>query len=463
MERMTGPDALMLNMETSTTPMHTLKVAILDSSNRGAPVTLAELRALVPRYLGHFPRATQRIEALRGHRGRPFWVPDMSFRIAHHIDEHTLPAPGDQSQLDELLAALATKRLSRDRPLWAMTLVHGLRGDRQAVVIRVHHAVVDGLAALNCFRTVTSDSPGATAAEPNPWSVEDATPPERAEMRAMARRESVRLMRDLPNVVSDVYRTGVAARRFEQRRAVPHFMGADRTSFNTPSSHRRRCASASIPLADVRRVAVATGTTVNGAFHGIVAGAIRAERLARRERTDRPAVGMFGVCRDLSSPRRQGNELATATVYLHTEIVDPVERVRATASSCAAAVSLRRQLGFDLTEHLATYTGRLGPWARPIAAPIAPLVMNHITTANMPGPKEHRWIGDVKVEQWTSFALAIAPADVNLTAYSYAGQLSMGLITTPESMADPAAFLGRVQSSLDELTSALRTAEMLDR
>jgi WS/DGAT/MGAT family acyltransferase len=463
MQRMSGPDALMLNMETSTTPMHTLKVAILDPSARGTPVTLDELRALIPRYLGHFPRATQRVEALRGHRGRPFWVPDMSFRISNHLDEHTLPGPGEQSQLDVLLASLATKQLSRDRPLWAMTLVHGLQDGRQAVVIRVHHAVVDGLAALNCFRAVTSDTPGAVGAEPYPYAVDDVSPPDRAEMRAIARRDSMRLFRELPQVAADVYRAGVAARRFDQRRAVPHFMGADRTSFNTPSSHRRRCASASIPLADVRQVAVATGTTVNGAFHGIVAGAIRAERLARRERTDRPSVGMFGVCRDLKSPRRQGNELATATVYLHTEITDPIERVRATASSCAAAVALRRQLGFDLTEHLATYTGRLGPWARPIAAPIAPLVMNHITTANMPGPKEHRWIGNVKVEQWTSFALAIAPADVNLTAYSYAGQLSMGLITTPESMADPAAFLGRVQTSLDELTAALHAAEMLDR
>ena len=87
------------------------------------------------------------------------------------------------------------------------------------------------------------------------------------------------------------------------------------------------------------------------------------------------------------------------------------------------------------------------------------MVMNNITTANMPGPRETRWIGDIEVVDWISFALAIAPADVNLTAYSYAGRISMGLIATPESMPDPAGFIERVREALDEVAAALADQE----
>ena len=68
---------------------------------------------------------------------------------------------------------------------------------------------------------------------------------------------------------------------------------------------------------------------------------------------------------------------------------------------------------------------------RILAAHRMPRVMNNITTANMPGPKKTRWVGDIEVVDWVSFALAIAPADVNLTAYSYAGRITMGLVSTP--------------------------------
>ena len=75
-------------------------------------------------------------------------------------------------------------------------------------------------------------------------------------------------------------------------------------------------------------------------------------------------------------------------------------------------------------------------------APHVPKVVNNITTANVAGPQHLRWFGDVAVVDWISYAVAVAPADVNLTAYSYDGRLSIGLVATPESMPDPAGVPG---------------------
>ncbi|WP_374247454.1 wax ester/triacylglycerol synthase domain-containing protein [Gordonia sp. ABSL49_1] len=451
MERMTGPDALMLNMETPSTPMHTLKVAVLDTSRRGRVVTLAELREVLPGYLGRFPRATQRLEYLSGYGARPFWVRDKDFDIDAHLDEMVLEAPGGRNELDAVLADLAVRKLDRTQPLWALTLVHGLADGRQAVVIRVHHAVADGLAALNTFMAATS-LPGQQVT-PAPIGSLNSGHDARGLFRA-ARSESWKLLRGVPTVVGDFARAAHVKRNATGRGRIPKPLTVRRNSFNARSGAQRVCASGDIPLASVQRVALATDTTVNGALHGIIAGAKRAELLARGEEPG-ISVTVFGVCRDLASTRTEGNEIATAAAYLRTDLADPVERVVETAASCEATVRRRRDLGFDLTAKVATYTGRLGPVFRAVAAHRAPLVMNNITTANMPGPRETRWVGDIEVVDWISFALAIAPADVNLTAYSYAGRISMGLIATPESMPEPAEFIDRVRESLAEVETAL--------
>ncbi|MEP9416852.1 wax ester/triacylglycerol synthase domain-containing protein [Gordonia sp. VNQ95] len=457
-ERFSGPDALMFNMETPTTPMHTLKVAILDTRRRGRPVTLGELVDVLPDYLGMFPRATQRVQCAPGRKARPFWVADEDFDVADHLDEISLPAPGGRAQLDAALSELAVHQLDRSRALWALTLVHGLAGGRQAVVVRVHHAVADGLAALNTLMAATSEEGGVVEVAPvrRPHTL-----PSRADLTRSARRESRSLLAAIPRVMSTFARAARIASDTDAAEHIPRPLTVRRTSFNTPSGGERVCASGGIPLADVQRIAVALGTTVNGALHGIIAGAMRSELADRGDDLTHRSVTVFGVCRDLASTRTRGNEIATAAAYMRTDIADPVERITATAESCAAAVGRRKKVGFEMTDRMSTYTGRLAPTFRNLAAHRAPRIMNTITTANMAGPRQTRWVGGVEVIDWISFALAIAPADVNLTTYSYAGTLSMGLIATPESMPDPHRFLRRVAESLDEVHAALSDRGLL--
>jgi WS/DGAT/MGAT family acyltransferase len=447
MERMTGPDALMLNLECATVPMHTLKIVVLDPGPRGRQVTLPELRAAVAPYLGLVPRATQKVYAAPGCGGRPFWVHDPGFDLDRHLDQVTL-ADGSRAGLDQLCARLAERHLDRSGPLWSMTLVHGLAQGRQAVVVRLHHAVSDGLAALNTFLAASTEHRGEVA----PIVPEEpAVAPAPHEVRRQVRRELPAAVAGLPRLV----RTGVATRRassgFAGRDHVPAALSGVRTSFNARGGGARVCASGELELEQLKQVGRATGATVNGVLHAVIAGAMREEYAARGDSLDRPAVATFGVAADTSSTRRWGNEIAPASVFLHVEVADAAERLRATSRSCLLGVELRRRRGFKLTEQAFTYVPRLAPAVRRLLAPHVPRVVNNITTANVAGPRYTRWFGDVAVAGWISYAVAVAPADVNLTAYSYAGRLSIGLVATPESMPDPAAFLARLQPALDEL------------
>jgi WS/DGAT/MGAT family acyltransferase len=468
MERITGADALFLHLDRRGTPLHTLKVAVLDYSRRGRPVTLDELRSAVGTRLGVIPRATQRVVKAPGFGGRPFWVEDPNFSLDAHLDECTLDPPGGQAQLDTLYSELATKRLDQCRPLWSMTLVHGLAepadtsegatqvrgsGRCQAVVVRVHHAVTDGLGAVNLLMACTTSSP---------WEVVPRYPPEspararRVELFRRAMGDVGPWAREFGRVVTEGVRSWRRARAFRAEAPdLPPFLGSKRNFANARSGARRVCASASLAFDDVRAVAKATDTSVNGVLHAVIASAMRKELLERGADLTTPTVAAFGISADpTESPRRWGNHVTPTNVALFSNLDDPMGRLRYTARSCREGVELRRTTGLNMASKWADYTCRLGPAFQRAFAYRWPRIVNHVTTANVPGPGSTRWVGAVEVIQWFSFAVAVAPSNVNVTVYSYAGRMNIGLVTTPEVFSDPHAFTDHMASSLVELTHA---------
>ena len=457
-ERMVGADAFFWHMERPDTPMHTLKVVVLDPSRADGPLTLGDLERVLPRHLGLVRRAHQRVQPVPGFGGKPFWV-DVDVHVPDHLDERRVDAPGDRAAFDRLCSALATEQLDRSRPLWAMTLVHGLEGGRQAVVVRVHHAVMDGLAALNTFVAATADQPGQALRErPAPAAAVLDPVAMRRHAASGLRTGVARTARAVRALVAEQR----ATREFGDVSQVPTGL-VPRTSLNRPSGEVRTCVSTHLDLADLKSLATAAGVTLNGALHAVITEAMREELLARGETPDRPLVALFAVAEDTSSTRRWGNRLSSARAYLRTDLERPLDRLHETARSCLLTVDLRRRRGFDLTQRSHDLFGRLGPTLRAGVAHVIPRVSNHITTANVRGPATARWIGDHEVVDWVSFSLAVAPADLNLTGYSYDGQFRIGFVCTPESMPEPRVFLDRLPVALGRLLAVAGSQGGADR
>ena len=456
MEHMSGSDAVLFHMEDDETPVHTLKVVVLDPSRRGRPVTLDDIALAVGSRLGMVPRATQKVVAAPGFGGRPFWVDDVDFELKRHLDERTVAAPGDGAQLDAVYSDLASEFLPRDRPLWAMTLVHGLEGGCQAIVVRVHHAVADGLGALHTFLAATTDEPGQVA------PIEPAVigrAPSRRRLAVTAAGDAIRTWRALPALARDVAAARRSVRPHRNDPDIPSFIQFGRTSLNRASGAARTCATGSLDLATVRAVGKATDTTVNGVLHALIAGAVRAELAARGEDISRPTIASFGIATDPSdTERRYGNQVTPTFVWLHSELGDARARLEATARSCRVAVDVRRAAGLDLTDAFSARAPRLLNAFRRTAAKHTTMNPTHIVTANVAGPRSRRWLGDIEVVDWFSFAIAMLPASVNVTVHSYDGRMNIGLVADPAAMPEPRAFIDRVTSELEVLAEATSVA-----
>ncbi|HET7421681.1 MAG TPA: wax ester/triacylglycerol synthase family O-acyltransferase [Candidatus Dormibacteraeota bacterium] len=155
-ERTTAVEASFLALEREGLSMHVAGVVLLAG---GRPVTLRDLKHLVATRVRRLPRFGQRAHTPFGGRSSS-WVQVARIDYGAHLFHHELPAPGRASQLHELCARIHEQPLDRDRPLWEMHLIDGLAGGAQALVIKTHHAITDGLAGMEIAEVMFDPAAG---------------------------------------------------------------------------------------------------------------------------------------------------------------------------------------------------------------------------------------------------------------------------------------------------------------
>jgi WS/DGAT/MGAT family acyltransferase len=157
-ERMSGADALLWTI--STDPVMRPTIVAVVALDR-APSWL-ELRARVDDLTERLPRLRACVAGRGVRHLRPRFVPDEEFELDEHLRRVRLPAHGGRRDVLDLAQAMATSGFDTALPLWEATLVEGVDDDRAVLVMKVHHALIDGvggLAALAHLFDVASPAP----------------------------------------------------------------------------------------------------------------------------------------------------------------------------------------------------------------------------------------------------------------------------------------------------------------
>jgi len=149
MREMAGADAFFLYEETPARHMHTMKIIEVDPSTSQQPLTMERVRqgaALVMPTRRAFRVRPVPIPFGLGH---PFWADAPRLDRDYHFRHVLLEAPGGRDEFDALVSRVASTPLARDRPLWQLYFVEGLAGGRAAYMVKIHHAVADGIASAH--------------------------------------------------------------------------------------------------------------------------------------------------------------------------------------------------------------------------------------------------------------------------------------------------------------------------
>jgi len=157
MDRLNPLDALFVDAEDEDrhTSMAIASIAVFE----GPPPSHDELLAFLAGRLPSVPRYRQKLHTVPLRLGRPVWVEDPGFDLRYHVRRTALPAPGGDEPLGSLMGRVMSQRLDRDHPLWECWAVEGLAEGRWAVISKVHHCMVDGIAGTDLYRVIFDPSP----------------------------------------------------------------------------------------------------------------------------------------------------------------------------------------------------------------------------------------------------------------------------------------------------------------
>jgi diacylglycerol O-acyltransferase / wax synthase len=326
-ERLSIDDQSNLWAEAPDTPMHILAVLQVEPGafvdGRGH-LKLDSIRRRIARRLDRAPRLRQVVRPGTLLTGPPVWIDEVGFDLERHLRVGSIPAPGNEAELLEAVARIDEHRLNRSHALWEMWLFTGLSNGHIAIVLKLHHVIADGLAAVELmasFFDFTPD-PDGDDGPVEPWQPKP--PPMRwTLMRDNATAKVGRLARGLatirrPRAISRTARTTVHALLVlaAQARRAP------RCSINQPIGPRRRLAAIRIPLDEAKAVGHAYGGKVNDLLLAVVAGGLRALLLTRGESIEGLTL-MTSVPVSMRHDSKLGNEVGVITVPLAIDAADP--------------------------------------------------------------------------------------------------------------------------------------------
>ncbi|MFL6098070.1 MAG: wax ester/triacylglycerol synthase domain-containing protein, partial [Blastococcus sp.] len=152
--------------ESENTPMHVGSVAVFD----GPAPSYGDVVRLLLSKMPLVPRYRQRVREVPMQLGRPLWVDDAHFQILYHVRHTAVPGPGSDEQLRNLAGRVLGQRLDMAKPLWELWLVEGLADNRWAIISKVHHCMVDGIAGTDLMQLMFDLEPDAKHEAPKDWT-----------------------------------------------------------------------------------------------------------------------------------------------------------------------------------------------------------------------------------------------------------------------------------------------------
>lgn len=458
-DRLNPLDVSFLYLEGRTTPMHVGGLAVFEPPSEGFDydrfVDLIEQRiALVPRY-------RQKVRSVPGHLANPVWVDDTDFDLGYHVRRSALPRPGSDEQLRELVARVQSRALDRNRPLWEMYLVEGLADGRFAVIQKTHHAMVDGISAVDIGQVILDTTPVPREIPEDLWMPRPE--PGAASLVLDAVSELVRR----PTAVADTVRIGVADARnvvSQVSAAVTGVLSAARvvarpapeSPLNGVIGAQRRFAVARTELEDYRKVRKHQGGTVNDVVLATVAGAVRGWMLSRGEpvKPSTTVRAMVPVSIRADEESAPGNRVSSYLVDLPVGEPNPMVRL----SQVSYAMKAHKESGQSVgAEALMALSGFAPPTLHALGARAANSFTRrlfNVVVTNVPGPQFPLYASGARMlEMFPVIPLAAGQA-VSIGLTSYNGGVYFGLNADRDAMHDIDVLASLIEESLAELVGA---------
>jgi diacylglycerol O-acyltransferase / wax synthase len=451
MEWMSAIDSSFLHVENDTTPMHIGGVSIF----AGPPPDFEDLRAMVAGKLDLVPRYRQKVRFVPLGAGSPVWIDDPHFSLDYHLRHSALPLPGAETQLREMAARVFSQHLDRNKPLWELWMVEGLHDGRWALLSKVHHCMVDGVAATDLMSVMFSDTtavssarPWAPAPEPSGLEVLTQTLIRRASPAGQleALRHAVRTPRETLNSFAEAARGTLAA--------GPSMRPVASSSLIGPIGPHRRWSWADTRLSDVKTVRSSLGGTVNDVVLTLITNGFRELLESRGEAIEEDRVIRTMVPVSVRRRGEQGvynNRVSAVFAGLPVGLADPLRRLESIRAEMDGVKQSKQAVAGDVLTSLSGFAPPLLLALGSRLVTLSPRLNMHTATTNVPGPQQAVETLGRRMLQSYPFVPVVGSIRIVVAIFSYDGGLYFGVTGDYDGAPDIDVLTGGIARGMKDL------------
>jgi diacylglycerol O-acyltransferase / wax synthase len=427
-------------------------IAVID----GVAPSRDEFKSVISERIQAIPRCTQMLRIQPFDVGAPQWVDDPGFDLSRHVRRVALPSPGDDTELFRVVADVLERRLDRDRPLWECWVIEGLKGNRWAILMKIHHCMADGISATRILTRLCDHVDGDAFAKP---AVTKRTAAPRSHLKAVPNPSPLNNPLNVLNPLiplNNLWRaatgiTDVAARTVSGAAEIAAGLlrPAAESSLVGPVTAMRCYRAVRVPLAEVEQVCRKFDVTINDVALTAITEGFRSVLLHRGEKP-RPDSLRTLVPVSVRSPDaldKPGNRLSVMLPYLPVEHDDPIQQLRVVHSRLSRAKQGGQRQAGNIAVSATNYIPfMLSSW---VIRFLTRLPQRGIVTlaTNVPGPRRQLEMMGRKVARLLPIPPIALRLRTGVAVLSYADDLVFGITADYDAGAD-----------IDELANGIKIA-----
>lgn len=457
MQRLSVIDDAFLRIESRRHPFH-IGTLMLFEPGKDAPADFME--SLVAKLKKSTVATAPFNRRLVNKKGLHYWKEDSQFDITHHFAHVSLPKPARIRELLEFVSRVHASHLDRAFPLWRLYLIEGVEGGRFAIYLKVHHAMMDGIAGVGMLAAAMSNDIEQSKTLPPIW--ETPVRKSRAQNFPLPSPTAGAL-----TALRSLYRDGIQAISplYQELRRDIHdywtnnpnlvFAGqAPRCILNEKISASRRFAAQSYSTPRMKAIATALDATLNDVVLAMCGSALRQYLKERNELPDKPLVAGVPVSLRKRGDNSLSNEVAFTFTHLATHIDDPIKRLR----SIKACMDYNKQnlRGLSPAQTLAVAGLKLLPGAVNAVLGFKPKnTLGNLCISHVPGPRQETYWQGARLTGMYPASLVTDGGALNITVVSRRDFVDFGLIACSRTVPRLQRFLDYLENGLVELEEAI--------
>lgn len=448
MDRMSVMDAMFLYSEDGNTHNDVGVVLVFD----GPSLSIEEVTQLIADRIALVPRFRQKVRHMPFGIGLPVWMDDVGFDLWRHVHHH--PAQPALHPIGAAVSRIMSGPMDLTIPLWQIHLVSGLPDDRWVLIVRMHHAMVDGVNSIEIVRLLLSPKK-----EGEPPIIDNWRPrPEVTDaelVTALASDAAEDAMKAWSALFSGAIQPSKLPETFDPSPFMRPGIPISPWAINGPVRPGRRWGMLPVELETFKKLRARLGGTINDLILtacGYGYSSVIAEYLKEpvQHRTMRVMVPV-----SLSSERSgpQGNEIGAMVVEVPVGEMPTTERLNRIKAQTEALKQLKSTVPASDINPGTTLTSPATLIAGSRIASTAPTFVNTVIT-NVPGPQNPLYLSGRKLH-WLGACIALwSPLKTAICVHSYDGTATISAVTDEATFSTVTPLLDAIGEGIDDLIRA---------